>query len=149
MRHFFLTNASRAPLLVNSIWPLASSFSFVLQPKLGITRKLEEWLDSKRESLLDLVTTNAWPGTTLIDGTAQVRFFQCTEALKSALECLGADYAAWAQPNEPEDLALYRSDGSLLLQSTTHERDWRVFLTDEEFDALHERIGEFLVLDEA
>jgi hypothetical protein len=48
----------------------------------------------------------------------------------------------WQQPALPEDLALLRDDGTVILGSICHEHDAYLELSDEEYEALATTIPE-------
>lgn len=62
----------------------------------------------------------SWPGTTLLDGTAWVRWYKVTQESISHLESKDGLYW-WRRPNNPEDLAFYLEDGRGWLGSIAHE----------------------------
>ena len=73
-----------------------------------------------------------WPGTKLLDRTAQVFEFRFTPrsalVLKQAVDSL----FAWRQPNFPEDLCLLRQDSTPWLVSISHEQDGFLNLASNE-----------------
>jgi len=101
-----------------------------------ILKKLDKFLKSK-------VNDSKWPGTKLLYGaTATIYRYKyngnSAEVLKEATERL----YGWQQPKLPEDLCLFRPNGSSCLVSIAHEKNGYLELTQEEYKQLLERYRE-------
>lgn len=82
-----------------------------------------------------------WPGTKLSGHTASVYRYNLSGSFVSLLKMSARGLFDWnAMKNVsselPEDLAIYRSDGSVLLGSIAHECDAWLELTAEEYRAI-------------
>lgn len=78
----------------------------------------------------------AWPGTTLLSGSALVTEYRFDEEACAVLTELADGLYDWQQPSAPEDLALVREDGRAALVTVAHERDGYLDLTREELARL-------------
>jgi hypothetical protein len=79
---------------------------------------------------------SSWPGTTLSDEEATVFCFALSASVLDELSCAAEGLYGWQQPTLPEDVALLRADGSVILGSIAHEHDAFLELGDEEFESL-------------
>ncbi len=68
----------------------------------------------------------------LLGSASGKKFYSCGAAslqiVRSATQCL----FSWQRPYLPEDLVLYRSDGSVLLGTVAHEYDWWVARSNDQ-----------------
>ena len=99
-----------------------SSFSLTWRDQFEIHESASLMISSLRPFLIREVHTNEWPGTHMREPQAMVRSYQFTEETLRILSEVPSLYA-WLYPNFPEDLALYRADGTCWLFSIAHERD--------------------------
>ncbi|QOY91373.1 hypothetical protein [Paludibaculum fermentans] len=129
---------------VKAIWGDANRFSLTVQLQLGTSEHLDAFLDSLVPWLICETETNHWPGTVLYGAKANVRFYRCTpHSLSAIVEQAGRWF--WLQPEMPEDLAIYRNDGSVIFESICHEEDVLLHFTEEEFIGLPLSIREKMV----
>ena len=75
--------------------------------------------------------TDEWPGTKIFGATATVAFYKLTEKSKSVLSQI--HLFEMVMPFYPEDLALYKNDGSCWFGSVAHEQ--MAFFMDESLNA--------------
>jgi hypothetical protein len=76
--------------------------------------------------------SSEWPGTKLLDGTACVRQFRIDpESVSILQEAVGSLYD-WRQPELPEDLCFFASDGEPWLVSIAHETDAYFYLSRQQ-----------------
>ncbi|MBN8730015.1 MAG: hypothetical protein J0L64_05690 [Acidobacteria bacterium] len=85
-----------------------------------------------------------WPGTLLLGHSARLYVFDVKPESIGILCDAVAGLFGWLAPEEPEDLAFYRSDGGLLLESIAHEADARVHLSRDEWENLPATLKGFL-----
>jgi hypothetical protein len=101
----------------------AGSFSLVWQDQFSSNENAETALKLFGPFLIREERTNKWPGTTLYDDLAWVRYYRVEwrsiALLKSFLHALNGWYAC----DGPEDLAFYDRTGALILGSISHEHD--------------------------
>jgi len=88
------------------------SFDFA-ESATSLAHDLQPWLCYERHA-------QEWPGTTLLDGWAMVRWYRVTEESLALIANPGRLYG-WIRPAYPEDLAFYRRDGKPWLGSVAHE----------------------------
>lgn len=74
-----------------------------------------------------------WPGTKLLEGNAILFRFRFNLESASRLRLHASSLFDFIEPY-PEDLCLYRADGSPLLISIAHERDAYLELSQGEFE---------------
>ena len=123
------------------------SFSLVWRDQFtfdGHAQRLEEEL---RPWLLSTTRGNRWPGTELLGHSATIRFYRFDEAVLEILASTQGLYS-WLAPSRPEDLALYKDDGSLWLGSVAHERDAWLEVSPLEARAITDRAPELLTCSE-
>ena len=77
-----------------------------------------------------------WPGTRLLDSVAQLNHFRYDFGSVEALSNVAETLDEWAQPELPEDLCIFREDGSVWLASVADESDFELDLTQDEVDAV-------------
>ena len=131
-------------VLLLTLWPLSSEFSLTVQAQLGLSeparrvlKELSPWLRAKE-------TTDTWPGTCLHGAVAEVYSFEAADSCLKVLSESAESLYDWVQPELPEDLALYRTDGSVLLESTAHEEAATVHLLDSEAAVGWPQLGRLL-----
>lgn len=95
----------------------------VLRGSLDVDPTALNVLERLNSQLISNGQLSEWPGTRLIDHTANVFSFrygaECAAELKSATSAL----FSWQQPHLPEDPCLLRADGTPWLITISHERD--------------------------
>jgi hypothetical protein len=79
---------------------------------------------------------SSWPGTQLIGHTAELITLTASAECLETLGHLVDGLLGWCHAAAPEDLSLYRPDGTFLLGSIAHEHDAFLELSREEFVAL-------------
>ena len=99
-----------------------SSFSLTWRDQAQFNQSASDIEITLRPFLLRESYTDAWPGTRLYKAKARVRFYRLTVQSLEILLRTSSLYA-WLEPNLPEDLALYKADGSCWLLSIAHELD--------------------------
>jgi len=112
-------SGSAYDLLLDVATRKCSSFSLVWREP-GFDLSAIDLKRILRKQLLKESKTSHWPGTTLLDGKANVTWYRLD---KRSLEVLreARSLYAWLAPKRPEDLAFYRDDESCWLASVTHE----------------------------
>jgi hypothetical protein len=131
--------------VVSSLWNSCARFSATVRAGLGQTEELQQFLLALSEDLRELRVSPEWPGTRLLEGTAGVYTYQCSKDALGQILKRGSVLEMWQQPRMPEDLALYRADGSVVLESISHEGEAVVRLTEEEYSTLPMSIRQSLV----
>lgn len=131
---------------LQTLWSLSSTCSFTVQPSLGCSDRLRRFLKDMEVHLASVRRSNVWPGTQLMDGEADVYTFLCKE---TTLECVlrySSSLFEWLQPDLPEDLALYRNDGSTILETVTHEQEGLLKISLVEYERLQPLVASGLLV---
>lgn len=119
--------------LIHASLDYGDQFLLVINSSINFDESVRQVMDKLNTHLLRQTQESEWPGTKLIGGdTALVsRFSLCTETA-AILSASAEGLFDWLEPELPEDLCIFRSDGSPWLVSISHERDAFFVLTDEE-----------------
>lgn len=115
---------------------LASHFSLVLRDDLSVSRELLLVLQNLEPYLVKKEQTSSWPGTVLSDGHAEVYRFRVDTDSIDVLKRYSLSLFDWQQPLRPEDPAFYYEDGSVLVETITHEADAILYISEEVFRCL-------------
>ena len=98
------------------------SFSLVWRDQFKFEQSADDVKDSLKPFLISNIRTDDWPGTKLIGHEAIVRRYRIEDEAVKTLQVAGSLYS-WLQPNLPEDLAFYSSDGKVWVASISHEHE--------------------------
>ncbi len=116
------------------------SFTLVIRHSVAVNATAEAALNRLEPYLIRREEKEEWPGTKLLDGTAQVSRFKLSPETASILAEVADGLFSWIQPNLSEDLCLFRKEGEPWLVSIAHEKDAYMVLSPEESAALTESI---------
>lgn len=95
----------------------------------------ERFLSLAKPHLLAIDDVSSWPGGGVVKGTAPLWKFTLSEDLLGLLVTVAKGLYDLRSPNLPEDFAVYRADGSVLLGSVAHEHSgWMNLTADEQAD---------------
>ena len=123
------------------LWPRSATFELTIRPGLGLSPELETLLDHLEPFLLESFDACEWPGTILVGHVAmRLRYRATGDALRHICGAQPARLFDWQQPASPEDLTMYRDDGSILLESVAHENEARVHVSAAEFSEMPETL---------
>jgi hypothetical protein len=111
----------------------ATSATLVLRDDLELSELGRSFLARTALNLVERKRTSSWPGTTLLDEEASVLCFSLRDDVLDEFCRASEGLYGWQQPALPEDLALLRADGTVILGSVAHEHDAFLELSDEEF----------------
>ncbi|MFT4050592.1 MAG: hypothetical protein QM648_12250 [Solirubrobacterales bacterium] len=116
---------------------LGGSGSLVSRTIKSIAPGGEDFADHLDDLGCEKQAVSEWPGTKLLGGdTATLRRFPCDLAHLEALREATTALFGWLSPDLPEDLCLYRSDGTVWLSTISHERDAVLTVTASELARL-------------
>src|SRR5437764_14886134 len=87
------------------------SFSLVIRHTMDVSASAQTVLNRLEPFLIRREESGEWPGTRLLDGTAQVNTFKLSPPTASVLAEVADGLFSWCQPELPEDLCLIRKDG--------------------------------------
>ena len=107
-------------LLLNYGRSCCDKCSFIVHEYWHIPNKLLPFMTELEPFLLSSKDTDQWPGTSGA-GRARIYFYSYEKRLINILKSASQDFYHWLEPDLPEDLCIYRKDGSVWLGSTTHE----------------------------
>jgi len=120
----------RAMLTISDVAQLIVVDQHSLMPK------VHAFLDRLRPWLVDEVLVSSWPGT-LLGGPQALRYrYRVDVAFTEILVAAADGLYGWRHRDLPEDPALFRGDGSLVMGVIAHERDAWVTVTPDELDTV-------------
>lgn len=122
--------------LLEAVWNSATEFSLTVREECISSRSVMATLEELSPFQLMKTRTNEWPGTILESSFALVFRYRCSPETIALLHAFGRGILEWNHPESPEDLALYRANGSVLVESISHERDALLWLTEDEYRSL-------------
>ena len=108
--------------LVRFVLSKSTSFSIVVRHDLKLNTRGTEFLRKLEPYLIRKIETDSWPGTTLLNATATVLYYRCDQSIGELLTLPETLYH-WQQPDFPEDLSFYMSDGRNWFCTIAHEHD--------------------------
>lgn len=95
----------------------------------------QRFLADTKEYLLGVEEVHAWPGSGGAKGTFPLWTLNLSDGLIEYLVSASEGLYHFLAPKLPEDFAVYRSDGSVLLGSVVHEHmGWMNITRDERSD---------------
>jgi hypothetical protein len=92
----------------------------------------EQFFDSAAPYLIAVENADHWPGGGVAKGTVPLCKYRLEPGLLDLLLAQARGLYSFQYPKLPEDLAVYRSDGAVLLASVAHEHLGWMYLTAEE-----------------
>lgn len=122
--------------LLAALWPLADSFSLIVRPDMEESRHLDETIRALEPDRIGQREVSEWPGTILLDEVATCHEFRCTPNALAIAGSRSNSLFSWLQPELPEDPALRRADGTVLLETIAHESIATLYLTGREAEQL-------------
>lgn len=121
------------------------SFQFVIRPTVDINESCKQLLNNLKPFLRGRTEESQWPGTQLVNGTAEIYRYNLTQASVIILAEVTDSLYAWLQPNLPEDLCFLRFEGKPWLVTITHEADGYLDLSTEERNLLAKKLPELVL----
>lgn len=115
---------------------MSSSVLMVVRDDLGLDDAAVALLGRLEGSMIEQRRSGCWPGTELMGEEATVYRFALSDAVVDEVLRASPGLYGWQQPALPEDLALVRSDGSVVLGTISHERDAFLKLGEQQFAEL-------------
>jgi hypothetical protein len=98
------------------------SFIVVIRHMIDVNGSAQAVLKRLEPFLIRREERNEWPGTRLLEDTAEVSTFRFSPATTSVLTQVAEGLFSWTQPELPEDLCLFRKDGERWLVTVAHEK---------------------------
>lgn len=115
----------------------------VQRPNLGLS-------SAGKKLLLDLgpfveyrKSTSTWPGTSLLEGSAELAVFRLDSAVIALLLGAANGVFEWAQPELPEDLGFVDQSGRAWFASVAHERAAFIDLSPWDLQQLRHHASSF------
>ncbi len=115
---------------------VCGSLSLVVRTSLMLSASGYLVLEKLNPFLVEISEVNKWPGTILLGGTASLYKFAYNRESGTLLKEVASNVFDWIQPDFPEDLCLYRPDGSVWLTTISHERDAYLSVTSIETEEI-------------
>lgn len=122
--------------LIQSSLKFCDSFQFVIRPTLQVNEACKAVLHKLNPYLERRTAESQWPGTQLLDGTADVYCFRLTHDSAAIISEVAKGLYSWMQPDLPEDLCLVARAAGPWLITITHEKDGYFNLSADEKDEL-------------
>ena len=112
------------------------TFSVVVRHTIDVAASALQVLEELQPFLVTKLEESEWPGTELLDETATVCRFKLTKETLGILCHASDSLFSWMQPELPEDLCLFRPDGTPWLVTIAHEKDGYLELSTDEMNYL-------------
>lgn len=129
------TGREHVDLLLNHGLIYCDKCSFILRSDQDMSSELKSFMASIQPFLISSNDTSEWPGTRTLD-IVQIYYCKYIKQLIPVFkEILQAGYNWW-ESDLPEDLCLYRTDGTVWLGSTVHEGYGWLNLNTKELETL-------------
>lgn len=128
-------NISKAEFvyLLEYISNFAFAFTFVVRSEMEISSDAQLLIKRLGNSLIENKKVSEWPGTKLLDGTAELYKYKLDAISKATLIEIGCGLFDWIQPSMPEDLSFLYQNGQNCLTSISHEKDAWLSINDNEY----------------
>jgi hypothetical protein len=119
---------------------LEAHVAYVVLPDGTMNPSVQNALEKLNVDEIGRKTVKEWPGTRLLGTKAAMLIeYRCTRSVARVLTSLATGLYDWLAPDLPEDLGFVRTDGSVWLASTSHERCAFLELSSEEASRLTQR----------
>jgi hypothetical protein len=107
--------------LVDLATSFCSEFILVIRHQMGIGEKGKLVLQELSPYLKEAKEQESWPGTKLLNHTATVSYYYLNNKSGNVLKKYVSGLYSWLQPDVPEDLCFFKSQGNPWLISIAHE----------------------------
>lgn len=125
-----LTGAHYAEL-INYAFSAAHNGYLVVQDEPPPDDDLRKFVSSLLPFVVSEARVHEWPGTRLLGGRlATMITFRATDEMRSLILRATDHLCGWVQPCLPEDFGFYDRNGTLLLDTVTHESSAIVYLDE-------------------
>lgn len=112
-----ITGEAYASLLQEAL-SACESFTIVVRHSMDLDDSERKVLNRLQPFLIAQEEKSEWPGTQLLDSTAQVNSYELTPLAAQVLAEAASGLFSWTQPELPEDLCLFRAGGEPWLVTT-------------------------------
>lgn len=130
-------------LILQFLLGRAETFSLVIQPRNPLGELGERINGELAGDLISEEVVDSWPGTILLGGKAILRRYPYNPHTKDIIDKYASQFADWQQPHLPEDIAFYRNESDVMVESTGHEGYVTLYFTDDETKDMHKHYPEF------
>lgn len=96
-------------------------FILIRRKDMDFDAKAIEIIKLLESYLIEIKKSSSWPGTLLLEQTADVYRFRTDKGAKKVLLDAAQSLYSWVQPGLPEDLCFYKNQESWL-SNTAHEK---------------------------
>jgi hypothetical protein len=118
--------------ILDYVTEICDSVSLVTQKSNGLSANGHLILEKLHPFINEISDAESWPGTKLFGHTARLYKYAYNRDVASLLKSVTSCLFNWIQPDYPEDLCLYRPDGSVWMTTISHERDGYLSITPVE-----------------
>lgn len=125
---------------------LCDAALLVVQEDMPFSANGQEVLRRLSPFLREAGQSAEWPGTKLLGRKGQVYHYNLVPECAGILEASVDSLYDWLQPERPEDLCFLRPDGSALLTSIAHERDYFLSLSDADISRIRRECPDLYAL---
>ncbi len=130
-------NTSDLQQITSVLLNYADTFSFVVRDVSKLSEQGKELIKGLSIYLVNIVDTNSWPGTVLLDSTVKLYTYHFNEETALLLVHFEKVLSNWIEPNLPEDICFYKNDTPIFI-SITHESEAYIEGNDNDFIRLKE-----------
>lgn len=121
-------------------------FQFVIRHTIKKNDTCEKLLAKLNSLLISHTEESEWPGTQLMNGTAEIYRYKLSPESISILVSATNSLYSWVLPNFPEDLCFMRASGKPWLVTISHEGDGYLDLSPEEKNNLSKAIPQLILI---
>jgi hypothetical protein len=119
---------------------ISTEFILVMREEIEFDENAGSLLNDLSLNLLKKRYSSEWPGTRLLGGhRAEIFYYKVNDDTVNILKKYSISLFDWLAPRLPEDLTFFRKDGTLILGSIVHERDYWSDFTKDELSILTEK----------
>lgn len=118
--------------LLDDLWTIASTLSLIVQENRPRDSRTADCLGQFAPFLLSQKRVQEWPGTRLCGGYAELHVYSANSKTRQLAQRYPETLFGWPEQNLPEDLAIYRADGTVALLTVSHEHWAQATVSDTE-----------------
>lgn len=120
--------------LLDFLRAVSKKFMLVKRDQLKFDKNVELLFNELNPNLIKKEYSNKWPGTELLGkkNSAEIFYYKVNDDTIKILKKYSANLFDWLAPMLPEDIAFYREDGTTILWSITHEKEYWLDLYENE-----------------
>jgi hypothetical protein len=126
--------------LLDFLSTISKELILVERRQLEFDENAKSLLNELESNLVSKTYANEWPGTRLLgQDNAEISRFKTNKDTMDILKKYSHSLFDWIAPRLPEDIAFFRQDGTIILGTITHEKEYWLELNEEELDIAAEK----------